>query len=80
LPEQSFARHVFVRAYVPLQLPAVLVSLTSTTAGAVSQESDAVGAVNDGMAGHWIVALAPADPSDGTVVSETVIVWLTESD
>ena len=63
-----------------MQVPAILVSLTSTTAGAVSQESDAVGAVNDGMAGHWIVVFAPAAPSDGFVVSETVIVWLTEVD
>ena len=58
----------------------MLVSLTSTTAGAVSQESDAVGAVNCGAPGHWIVVFAPADPIDGFAVSETVIVWLTESD
>ena len=34
----------------------------------------AVGAVNDGVAVHSIVALAPADPITGGVVSVTVIV------
>ena len=41
------------------------------------QASLAVGAVNDGVAVHWIVALAPADPIIGNppvsgIVCETV--------
>ena len=44
---------------------------------AALQASLAVGAVNDGVAVHWIVALAPADPIIGDpptsgIVCETV--------
>ena len=63
-----------------MQVPATLVSLTCSTAGAASQESVAVGGVNCGMAGHWIVAFAPGALIDGAVVSVTVIVWLTVPD
>ena len=42
--------------------------------------SDAVGAVNDGVAVHSIVALAPADPIAGAVVSVTVIVCVLVAD
>jgi hypothetical protein len=38
------------------------------------QASLAVGAVNDGVAVHWIVALAPACPIVGGVVSVIVII------
>ena len=41
------------------------------------QASVAVGALNDGVAVHSIVALAPAEPIVGGVVSTTVITWLT---
>src|SRR5438477_6137747 len=41
------------------------------------QASVAVGAVNDGVAVHSIVALMPAEPIVGGVVSTTVITWLT---
>ena len=41
------------------------------------QRSDAVGAVNEGVAVHSIVELAPAAPIVGGVVSTTVITWLT---
>ena len=41
---------------------------------AVPQASDAVGAVNEGVAVHWIVAFAPAAPMVGGVVSTTVMV------
>ena len=41
---------------------------------AVPQASVAVGAVNDGVAVHSIVAFAPAAPIVGGVVSTTVIV------
>src|ERR1041384_8644445 len=44
---------------------------------AVPQASEAVGAVNEGVAVHSMVALAPAVPMLGGVVSTTVITWLT---
>src|ERR1043166_7614948 len=44
---------------------------------AVPQASDAVGAVKVGVAVHSMVALAPAVPMLGGVVSTIVIVWLT---
>src|SRR5438105_12740115 len=44
---------------------------------AAAQASDAVGAVNEGVAVHSIVAFAPAVPMVGGVVSTIVIVWLT---
>ena len=40
----------------------------------VPQTSDAVGAVNDGVAVHSIVASAPADPIEGAVLSVCVMV------
>ena len=55
----------------------MVTSLTSLTAGLGSQVSLAVGAVNPGVAGHSIVALAPAAERVGGVVSATVMVWLT---
>src|SRR5678816_2833570 len=41
------------------------------------QASVAVGAVKTGVAVHSIVALAPANPIVGAVVSSIVMVWLT---
>ena len=55
------------------ELPPVTSDPTCTTV-IVLQASDAVGAVNDGVAVHSIVVLAPADPIAGGVVSVTVIV------
>jgi hypothetical protein len=43
------------------------------------QVSDAVGAVNDGEAGHSTVLFGPGEPIVGLVVSATVIVWLREA-
>jgi len=43
----------------------------------VPHASDAVGAVNDGVAEHSIVAFAPADPIVGGVVSTMETTWLT---
>jgi hypothetical protein len=43
----------------------------------VLHASDAVGAVNDGVAVHSIVALAPAIPITGACVSTCVIVCAT---
>jgi hypothetical protein len=43
------------------------------------QASEAVGAVKLGEAGHSMVALLPALPIVGAVVSTTVIVWFREA-
>ena len=56
-------------------VPAVVTSLTRFTV-APPQVSEAVGGVKLGVAGHWMVALAPAAPMAGGVVSTTVMVWL----
>ena len=57
----------------------MVISLNRFTV-APPQVSDAVGAVNTGVAGHWMVSLAPAWPIDGAVVSITIMVWLTFPD
>ena len=54
------------------ELPVVVVLNKFTVAPL--HASDAVGAVNDGVAVHSIVALLPAAPMVGAVVSLTVIV------
>ena len=56
-----------------MQVPCVVTSLTCTTLAEL-QASDAVGGVNDGVAGQSIVVLAPGDPITGGVISRTVIV------
>ena len=53
-----------------------MTSLISTTV-TVLQASVAVGAVNDGVAVHSIVAFAPAPLIDGAEISLTVIVCAT---
>src|SRR6266571_4907378 len=76
LPLQSVASQVLVSVLVPAQVPGVVTSLTRFTV-APPQVSEAVGGVKLGVAGHWMVALAPASPIVGGVVSFTVIVWCT---
>jgi hypothetical protein len=56
-----------------------VVSLTRFTV-APSQLSLAVGGVNTGESGHWMVALSPALPIVGAVVSITDTVWLRVSE
>src|SRR2546427_12715279 len=56
--------------------PGVVTSLTRFTV-APPQVSEAVGGVKLGVFGHWMVALAPADPIVGAVVSFTVMGWCT---
>ena len=73
LPQASIALQVFVSLYDPAHVPAVVTSLSCCTVAPL-HASLAVGAVNDGVAVHSIVALAPADPIVGGVVSVTVIV------
>jgi hypothetical protein len=73
LPQASVASQVVVLEYVPAQVPAVVLSLTTFTVDP-PQVSDAVGCVNTGVFGHWIVALLPAAPIVGAVVSTTVMV------
>src|SRR5207245_1759839 len=76
LPLQSVASHVRVSVKVPGQVPGVVTSLTRFTV-APPQVSEAVGGVKLGVFGHWMVALAPAAPIVGAVVSITVMVWCT---
>src|SRR5438876_554579 len=76
LPLQSVASQVRVSVEVPGQVPGVVTSLTRFTV-APPQVSEAVGGVKLGVFGHWMVALAPAAPIVGAVVSTTVMVWCT---
>src|SRR5262252_3915277 len=71
LPQASTASHVLVIVFVH---PLTTVASPSGLTVAVPQASVAVGAVNDGVAVHWIVALPPCPPIVGGVVSTTVIV------
>ena len=71
LPQASTALHVLVVVFAH-ELPPVTSPPTSTTVAPL-QASDAVGGVNDGVAVHSIVALAPALPIVGACVSTTVI-------
>jgi len=76
LPQASTALQVLVSVNDPMHVPSTVISLTSWT-DAVEQASEAVGAVKLGAAGQEIVALLPAAPIVGGVLSTTVIVWLT---
>src|SRR5438876_5642158 len=76
LPLQSVASQVRVSVEVPGQVPGVVSS--PTRALPISpQVSEAVGGVKLGVAGHSMVALAPAAPIVGAVVSFTEMVWCT---
>ena len=72
LPHASTAFHVLV-IVLTHELPAVTSDPAWFTV-AVLQASVAVGAVNDGVAVHSIVALAPAAPITGGVVSTIVTI------
>ena len=74
LPHASTASQVLVIVVVH---PLTEVASPKLFTVAPLQRSDAVGAVNEGVAVHSIVTLAPAAPMVGGVVSTTVIVWLT---
>ena len=67
------ASHVRVRVKLLAQVPPAVTSDSRRTV-APPQASAAVGAVNDGVAVHSIVALAPALPIVGACVSTTVMV------
>ena len=73
LPQASIASHVLVLVKLFAQVPAAVTSLSNRTVE-VPHASLAVGAVNDGVAVHSIVALAPALPIVGPCASVTVIV------
>jgi hypothetical protein len=73
LPQPSTALQVTVSVWLPAQVPAAVVSLTCCTV-APPHVSDAVGGVNEGTPGHWMVALAPGEPIVGGVVSTTEMV------
>ena len=72
LPQASIALHVLVVVIVQPDPP--VTSLPTWTTVKVPQASDAVGAVNDGVAVHSIVASAPAAEIVGACVSICVIV------
>jgi len=72
LPQASIAVHVRVTLYSLPQRPGTLTSLEVIVAE--PHASLAVGELNDGVAGHSIVALAPTPAITGPVVSWTVIV------
>src|SRR5215211_1073158 len=78
LPQASTAFHVLVMVLMH-ELPAVTSPPTWFTVAPL-HASVAVGAVNDGVAVHSIVAFAPAVPIVGAWVSAIVIVWLTVDD
>jgi hypothetical protein len=59
LPQSSVAVQVRVTEYSCGQIPLGVVTSLNVKVGVGSQASIAVGAVNDGVAGHSIVALAP---------------------
>ena len=72
-PHASVAFQVLVIEKLPAQFPGV-VSVETTLTVAVPQVSVAVGAVNSGVAGQSIVALAPAAEINGAIVSCIFIV------
>src|SRR5260370_13470352 len=76
LPQAATAFQVRVSEQLLAQVPAAVVSLTCWTV-APPHVSEAVGGVNVGVVGHWMVALAPGEPIVGGLVSTTVMVWLT---
>ena len=75
LPLQSVAVQVLVCVPVPGQVPGVKASRKVTT-GLGSHASDAVGAGNTGVAGHWIGEVVAGHVIVGGVVSITFTVWL----
>ena len=64
MPHASVASHVLVLVKLLAQVPATVTSEIKFTV-APPHASLAVGAVNDGVAVHSIVALAPAEPIVG---------------
>ena len=78
-PHASIASQLLVLVKLFAQVPAVVTSLNNLTVE-LPHASDAVGAVNDGVAVHSIVAFAPAVPIVGAVVSVTVIVCVLVAD
>src|SRR5216117_1497458 len=75
LPQWSTAVHVRVTSFACGQLPGVVTS-ANVSVGLGSHASVAVGVVNDGEAGHWIVVGPGSAESTGGVVSITWITWL----
>ena len=74
LPQQSIALQLRVVTKVH-EFPEVVSPRFCTVAPL--HVSDAVGAVNDGEAGHSTVLFAPGEPIVGLVVSTLVLVWVT---
>ena len=74
LPQWSVAVHVRVTSRFCGQFPGVVTS-ANVKVGLASHASVAVGVVNAGFAGHWIVVGSGSAEIEGAVVSTTLIVW-----
>src|SRR5207247_4297255 len=75
LPQWSLAVHVRVTSFACGQLPGVVTS-ANVSVGLGSHTSVAVGVVNTGLAGHWIVVGPGSVEITGAVVSTTCTAWL----
>src|SRR5207247_1439567 len=75
LPQWSVAVQVRVTSVACGQLPGVVTS-ANVRVGLGSHASVAVGELNVGVAGHWIVCAGPTPEITGAVVSTTWTVWL----
>ena len=53
-----------------------MVTSLKVSVGELSHASMAVGVVNEGVDGHWMVLAAGTPEITGAVVSRTVILWL----
>ena len=75
LPQWSVAVQVRVTSFACGQLPVVVTS-ANVSVGLGSQLSVALGVLNVGVAGHWIVCAPPTPAITGGVVSFTLNAWL----
>src|SRR5438552_17677729 len=75
LPQSSVAVQVRVTSDFPVHMPCVVTSPYATLVLA-SHASVAVGVLNVGVAGHWIVCAGPTPEITGAVVSTTCTTWL----
>lgn len=80
LPLQSTAFQILVREYTPGHGPGTVTSETKVTETEGSHPSVADGGLNMGIPGQEIVALGPAWPITGGVLSMMLMVWLTVGD
>src|SRR6266702_1821759 len=75
LPQWSVAVQVRVTSFAWGQVPGVVTS-ANVSVGLGSHASVAVGVLNVGVAGNWIVCAGPTPEITGAVVSTTCTTWL----